>query len=980
MVIIKKVNFKSKITLLCIILIVCIASTFLFTNTEVVFGEEPVTATKPNFEVSLEIDPENPEVNEDITVKGTIIPKDFIMSNPKKEIVLVLDVSGSMDYDSGVKCTESKYGEYCKIHRTSEIHQTSRLDELKKAAYKFIDTMKDVKDLRIGIVTYASNAEIKKSNKVALIPASNVIELNSIIEGLVANGGTNTGEGLRKAAYLLNADSEQDPIANKTLILMSDGIPTYYTDENNSKWNKDNINYYLNIDQESGGHSNNSGSGSGDDKSVDLNYAKLIGNKIKEKGYNAFSIGYSLGDESSEGNMKMQQIHSSMGGVLTGDKKTFFATDSGAIESVFSQIAKTIKDSYDLNNIDMKFNFDTNYEFQIKNNEGYSNAESFRLPPIKYTGTKISEGKFLFHAENQEFQFIIKGSKAGIYEDVFKDTVIKVPWEKEEIAIKISGKHDIYIGQNLPNIQATLESGKEISGIYNEPTEIKYNITAQSFQFNGALGTNTTSDITKDIIFLVDFSDDMYTKGDWKYYNYIYKDYYKGGIIGNINNSINQEIISKYGDSENVRFGIIGYNNEVRDFINLGDTSSNKNNNTTENIIVKRWWSKGFVGDGIIGDPPKPSSTERNLLIASERAKLMLSESKADEKYVIVISSGTFSSVDTKSMNTIKSNLAGSKLSNITLDSSSDNKNDYNIKEVHDNLCSSDTIEDFGYYNCKINRNYNDITTSMQQIYNKIGNEETMPTNIYEVDDIKLNFNLGNKLRPADDSKLVQAVDKDGMIIPNKYTYIIPKLQFKKSGNTYTPVNDNFNISFSVIPTASGDLSFGDNEKNNTISYSNVFNKLFSKRIETPKIKVPVVTQVNHGIYGGFDGTNYNIGMENNGFAKGSNVTFAGKLTSCNANQPINLTIDPNLTVDGSVLIYEILQDGTLGKGEVMVKEIDHYAYTVPENKNNANLIIIYNVKLPNEIGQYTNEIKVGNSAPYPASVKVKNEALPDLF
>lgn len=78
-------------------------------------------------------------MNEDITITGNIIPNDFTINVPEKDIVLVLDVSNSM--------TD-------KIKGTGK----TRLENMNDAVMKFLDIVKDTPNMKISIVAYSSDA------------------------------------------------------------------------------------------------------------------------------------------------------------------------------------------------------------------------------------------------------------------------------------------------------------------------------------------------------------------------------------------------------------------------------------------------------------------------------------------------------------------------------------------------------------------------------------------------------------------------------------------------------------------------------------------------------------------------------------------------------------------------------------------------------------------------------------------------------
>lgn len=107
-------------------------------------------------------------------------------SSDERDVVLVLDTSGSMEGDT--------------------------IEETKKAAKKFVSTVLQ-EDASIGIVNYAS-----ESYKVADFNKSQSY-LDNAIDGLSCGGGTNIGEALEDAREML----ENSHAKKKIIVLMSDG-------------------------------------------------------------------------------------------------------------------------------------------------------------------------------------------------------------------------------------------------------------------------------------------------------------------------------------------------------------------------------------------------------------------------------------------------------------------------------------------------------------------------------------------------------------------------------------------------------------------------------------------------------------------------------------------------------------------------------------------------------------------------------------
>lgn len=354
---------------------------------------------KPQIDFTyLGITPINPMQGQEFTVRYKLTPNPFQHNISKpKEIVLVLDGSGSM---SGTKLTN-----------------------LKKAAKEFINRLKDVDNLKVGIVVFSSEATInpisvKNQNKDSQsldswnshsIPAYTSLtgeylldvtdkRLITMIDNIKALGGTNTGEGLRKGEYLLK---QGDSAANKTLILMSDGLPTFYSvkDRGNS--------HYTEINNTNPNYRGNGQSGSGDKDNINksTNYAKEIGNIIRSSSYNIFSIGYALGNSNSTANQKLQEIHTSMGGAVTGDNSTFFASDEGAIDAVFEKIAEQLIKNYSFNDAQLNLQLADSVTLL----EETTIVNGIKIDPIVY---ELGDNNW-YHAPEQFIEFKIKVDTVG---------------------------------------------------------------------------------------------------------------------------------------------------------------------------------------------------------------------------------------------------------------------------------------------------------------------------------------------------------------------------------------------------------------------------------------------------------------------------------------------------------------------------------------------------------------------------------------
>ncbi|ETI88508.1 MAG: von Willebrand factor type A protein [Clostridium butyricum DORA_1] len=389
----------SIVFILCTIGPICVKAT----------GETP-----PDIKIDyLGTEPSNPVVGQNFKVKYKISPQPFEYEDDVKEkqIILVLDKSGSMKNEN-------------------------KMINLKAAAINFIDSLTatgtdgqipKIKNLKIGIVSYSDNGEITKEltsvTDVNKVNRTNIMGLESTINSMYADGGTNTGDGLRKAAYLLNNRNADND--NKTIIFMSDGLPTYYSGLYERKWvgnwwppnygHYEDVDkgFYTNINEEnpSGDYFTKvKGPGNSDDTNSNcLNYAKTIGGIIQTQvGCNIFSIGYGLGNENSDSNKKMKAIHQSMG----GKESNFFTSGTGenAINSIFQSIAgKILKTNFD----DLKLELDLGENFTVESGLEITDGNNAKttIKPIVYR--KDSENANRYIADEQIVEFTVKTQKDG---------------------------------------------------------------------------------------------------------------------------------------------------------------------------------------------------------------------------------------------------------------------------------------------------------------------------------------------------------------------------------------------------------------------------------------------------------------------------------------------------------------------------------------------------------------------------------------
>ena len=167
----------------------------------------------------------------EITLEVTI-PDAQVTVGSSADIVLVIDTSGSMNYCAD--CGEENYHDSGCSHYwgygSPVQYDERRLYAAQESAKSFVDQLLDEGEgvnARIGIVSYETTADV------ACELSKNAYEIEGEIGYLDAYGGTNIQAGIHEARQML----ESSPAANKYIVVLSDGEPTYsYPVKGTSDW------------------------------------------------------------------------------------------------------------------------------------------------------------------------------------------------------------------------------------------------------------------------------------------------------------------------------------------------------------------------------------------------------------------------------------------------------------------------------------------------------------------------------------------------------------------------------------------------------------------------------------------------------------------------------------------------------------------------------------------------------------------------
>lgn len=908
-------------------------------------------ASKPNFKITeLNATPNPAKVGEDILVSGKIVPEDFETAVQPKEIVLVLDTSGSMSEEiaSNKKCTEQKIFNYCiKHNKFGDHYETStRIAELKKAAKSFIDTMKDVPNLKIGIIKYSSDATI-----VSDLKSANDLSLTTAINGLNANGGTNIREGLRKATYLLNKGNSN---ANKTVVLMTDGNPTYY-----SKYDQ-----LDDTDPTPYGTGNST-------TSETMTYTKnLAKDQIGSRQYNAYSIGYGL---DTSGSTYLKQIHAAMKNLSTNtdlsEKDGFFSKSDGSITEIFNQIAENIKNSYELKEVSLDIDFNQSFKLNI-------GGSVIKVGNILYERTSNDEytrktGKVIYHAEPVNFSFMVKGSQVGQLQSILDNIDINFLFEKENITVSsnVDVKVDI-ISNELPNISARLISGDKLEIKKDEEITLKYEINPQDFVYNNANNSGKM-----DVVIVAEYG------------------FKNQNTFTDIKNAIWNKLITKFPNDGKVRYSLILFNNKgensifsLKDFSNVADYHG----------AIQPKISN--LENGNYSD-----SNSKEIYGALNKAYEELSKnSRADaNKNLIIVSNNDINY--NKKNNDYESLFSKIKLSEyniISLSIESQEKSS-NLYKVHTDLGEDDNSI---IYNNNIDNGINNKT--MDLVREKlIAYSAAKP---YEFKPV-INLKLGSNFEPVSGIARSTEIGKQNLGIVE-----VPTITYNLTqNNNYHAEGKVVEIRLRANNLTSGTYTFGK-QSDNIMAYKSILGNHITANIATPIIVVKEeVKNVAHGLYNGIISNEatgkkeISIQEKNAGksfeMTQGSTVTFGSQFTLSGNSVDFNLNIDNkfNTVSTNDIKLYKVLKDSS---GNSILTEITNgNRATESQGDNNfkisinnikesnqtseSDILVVYQARVKDELStaqSLTNEIKFSNLS---KSVNIittqasdKSPSLPDLF
>lgn len=295
-----------------------------------------------------------------------------------KEIILIIDTSGSMAWNLEGNNPSG--------------NEDSRLDITQDAAKTFLNQLSELDNVKVSLINYSYIADVFENNKgTKLFDLSNrnLNNLKGEIDDYNANGGTNIGDALRQAHYLLGQDVNVD--ADQYIVLMTDGEPTFYSYENNGSYqtrsgsaiNYNNSNHYT----------------------KGLEYANLIASSLVA---NTSTVNYGIAFSDLAAGNKLREITTSMGGSY------YQALTAEDINAVYEEIAREISVEASLNDVVFEEELPSGIEvvelpdgFEVNNN-----VIQGTWSRVDYT---LNESTGFYEAPTLNFQVKVRVTEAGEY-------------------------------------------------------------------------------------------------------------------------------------------------------------------------------------------------------------------------------------------------------------------------------------------------------------------------------------------------------------------------------------------------------------------------------------------------------------------------------------------------------------------------------------------------------------------------------------
>lgn len=918
---------------------------FMFILTQVLTFSIPVqaeTTIKAPITVTKTANITSTKINNEITLNYNIQPGTLNVtpSTQSKEIALVIDTSGSMDTDLQGR--------------------DSRLDVAKAAANRFIDKFNNDSNVKIGLVQYSNRAN---KNSV-LVDKNSFSTLKSSINAFSAAGGTNTGDGLRLAYYMLRESSNSN--AKKYIVLLTDGEPTFYSYTNDTS----NV---VTSNIESGYSTNNS-----NDTTKGLNYAGSIATMISgnNANINSFMIGCTL---STYGTNTLKEI------ALKAKGTCSFAQTAADIDTVYSQLAYQIQNELPVNSMKFQETLPIGVEIQ-QVPAGFTVSGQTITGDLGNISYKLVSGTNNYTASPLNFQVKVKATKTGIY-PLSKDAngISNSFITYKDIDNIVAKKVFEAVNVTISNPTASINLGRSVDKTnikVNDKFKIDYNIQPQDIPVEDI---DPSYEKGSDIVLVIDNSgsmDEILPNSGGKT---------KIQVVRDTANTF----INKFNGNSNINIALVKFSTKA-DVIKLNSSSlvfGNLGNSTQYNYLINKIKDSNVLntdGGTNIGDGLKISY-----------GLLKDQGDTGRKKYVVLLTDGvpTVSAVKNNSNFSYRGNgtgyIYGENATKID-DFGSITNYQYNMEQITSNIRYIVNSGDNDYNQLALNYAYNasdiiknDTTLSIKpimiafssgadvsklsQIAGRAGGEYKTALSSTDMDSvytsiagqIQSDFTISGvqyeETFPVG-INLQQATKPEGFIVSGqKVTGVLNSISYKldPTGKVYQPIsNPSFSIG-NLFSNTAGNYNLGQNQTS-FISYKDINSDQTKKYFPEMKIIIAAITPPDivatlapkEGAPDIYNLTVTSKTISDNKIVKLEEGSVVGGIQTKlwdSGTTPLALTLNQSL-------VHEFNKSDLIGKTSLYIKATDSNNKTVTET---VSLVAVANIELPDF--EQRNGVRPGN-------------------
>ena len=334
---------------------------------------------------------------------------------------------------------------------TSIYTSASRLNGLKEAAIGFVSSMaQSSPNSKLGIATF--NSDLKETVAIETV-GTNVNDILMKIAAMTASGGTQQDKGLSNARTQLEALVSDGK--SKNVILFTDGEPT----GTGSSWN-----------------------------SEAAKTAENEADKIKEKGIKIYTVGFALNAQTKAWLAGGQYGNTSYTGIASRDC-ALTAANIDELKKVFKELQQTMTQSLDIKPAQIKDVIDPRFTILDDDNKPITQDYTITKNGTTYnmeTGIPLSNGGTVYYGEFEQ-----KDANGNVVKDAngnpVKKTYQYIVWNDETIPNKTKGEwhktisvvaKEEYIGGN--NIPTNISPDSQITTSYGDATlpQPKVNVKA----------------------------------------------------------------------------------------------------------------------------------------------------------------------------------------------------------------------------------------------------------------------------------------------------------------------------------------------------------------------------------------------------------------------------------------------------------------------------------------------------------------------